>query len=151
MEEEKGELPIRPFVDIVSIEDLDEEGETCVAAPAERFVDPKNPNVNDSRRLFQERILHFEWDEKIPYIEQPNLLEHHGPVPLKYPDHFYQVEGGVVLIYFETDRNIACIAEIKNVCEEENTFTFRPYGWQGKRKKTWFESGKDLLAKQSDV
>ena len=133
----EDELPVRPFVDIISIEDVDEEDEgSVIEAPVDRSTDPKNPNVNDARRLFQERILHFEWENNISYDNQPNLLELHGPKPLEFPDHFYQVEGGVVLIYFEKDRNTACIGEIKKVFKENKTFTFRPYGWQRKQKKT---------------
>ena len=60
MEEEKGDLPIRPFVDIISMEDVDDEDQKIMDEKLDRSADPKNPNVNDSRRLFQERIINFE-------------------------------------------------------------------------------------------
>ena len=35
--------------------------------------------------------------------------------------------------------------------EEKETFMFRDYGWHGKSRKTFFETGRDKKAKESDV
>ena len=35
--------------------------------------------------------------------------------------------------------------------EEKNKFTFRVYGWKGKKRKTWYDTGKETIAKPSDV
>lgn len=37
------------------------------------------------------------------------------------------------------------------VNEEENSFTFRVYGWKGRKRKTWYDTGKENIAKPSDV
>ena len=57
-----------------------------------------NPNKDDDRRLFQECRTTFSWDSKLPYSQQPNPIDQ--PTPLLFPDHFLQVEGSVVVIYW---------------------------------------------------
>ena len=59
----------------------------------------KNPNKNDPRRLFQIYQPHFFWDPNIDYDDQPNRLNESGPMPLLFPDHFLEVQGGISAIY----------------------------------------------------
>ena len=65
---------------------------------------------------------------RIPYKSQPRLLDIHKPVPFVYPDQFYEVEGGVSLIYFEKERSTACICSVINVDEDKLSFTYRVFG-----------------------
>ena len=95
-----------------------------------------NPNYRDDRKLFQRRRTDFSWDHDMPYDQQPNMLQEYGPVPLEFPGHFYEVEGGIVIIYWEAERSIGCIGSIVYVDEVKSTFTFRVYGWQGKTRLT---------------
>ena len=71
---------------------------------------------------------------------------------LQFPDHFLECEGSMVLLYWENDRSTARIGTIIKVNDDEtNTIVFRPYGWQGKSKKTHHTTGKDILVKEEDV
>ena len=63
------------------------------------------------------------------------MLEKYGTVPLEFPGHYYEVEGGIVIIYWEAERSVGCIGTILYV-EVKNSFTFRVYGWQGKSRQT---------------
>ena len=87
----------QPFLGVVNIEDKEEIYDDDAVDESGAAVD--NPNKNDTRRLFQERVTEYNWNVLLPYEDQPNRLEQDGPTPLLYPDHFYQTEGGVVLIY----------------------------------------------------
>ena len=132
---------LQPFVDVIGLEDLDDFDD----APEETHdcsADPQNPNLNDNRRLFQERVISFTWDNKIPYAEQPNRLELYGPKPLTFPDHFLQVEGGIVIIYFDKNRSTGCICEIKKVAEERATFIFQAVWIARKEEKDLVQDGK---------
>ena len=84
----------------------------------------QNPNKNDPRRLF---LVHKEmnWNPDTPYEQIPNRLEHEGPVPLLFPDHFYEVQGGVVVIYWEDNRSIGCTCTIKDVDEVDMSFKYQ--------------------------
>lgn len=108
----------------------------------------ENPNKDDNRRLFQVYKIQFDWDTSIPYSLQPNRLEQEGPIPLKFPDHFLEVEGGVSLIYWQEDKSNGCLATIKDVDEKEETFTFQVHSWQRKKKNTFFDTGKYMIAKE---
>ena len=66
----------------------------------EKGASIKNPNINDDRRLFQNRVFHVQLDTSIPREDQPNLLEAHGPVKLDRRGHWYEVEGSVVYLIF---------------------------------------------------
>ena len=72
--------------------------------------------------MFQARTTKFEWDVSLPYETQTNRLREEGPSELLFPDHFYQCEGGVVIIYWEKDRDCACIGTIVSVQEVEMIF-----------------------------
>ena len=111
----------------------------------------KNPNKDDPRRLFQVRSRPFHWNPETLYKDLPNRLALEGPTELLFPDHFYEVEGGIVLIYFEKDRSTPCIGSITSVDEEKHVFTYQVFGWQGKKRKTFFDSGKCREAKAIDV
>lgn len=80
-------------------------------------------------------------------------MREEGPQILTYPDHFFDVEGGISLIYWEEDRSSPCLASILEVEEKDETFTFRVFSWQGKkkRKKTFFDTGKDMTANEKLV
>ena len=79
------------------------------------------------------------------------MLSQNGPLPLLYPDNFYQVEGGVILIYWEAERSVGCIGTIIEVDEIKETFQNRVYGWQGKTRQTWHSTGSDLVAAPNKV
>ena len=129
-----GSNPIETFI---AVEDLvDCENNEDPVGVDEVAVAVKNPNRGDSRRLFQKRIADFNWDCSIPYKDQPKRLDDHGPEELLFPDHFYQAEGGIVVIYWENDRSTGCLCSIINVNEEAETFTFRVFNVQRKSKKT---------------
>ena len=108
-----------------------------------------NPNKDNDRRLFQECRTKFSWDSKLPYGQQPNPIDR--PTPLLFPDHFLQVEGGVVVIYWEKERSVPCTCSIISVDEVAKTFLFRVYGWHGKTRKTFFDTGRDVEANESKV
>ena len=57
------------------------------------------------------------------------------------------------MIYWEEDRSSPCLATIVDVEEKDETFTFRVFSWQvkKKRKKTYFDTGKDMSAKEKLV
>ena len=74
-----------------------------------------NPNKDDDRRLFQECRTTFSWDSKLPYSQQPNPIDQ--PTPLLFPDHFLQVEGWVVVIYWEKERSVPCTCSHLSVDE----------------------------------
>ena len=146
--EEKIELP-RPFVGLLDREDIDSDENEEKPDPAASII---NPNVNDDRRLFQEhRVYGKDWDCNIPLDQQPNLLELYGPEPLKWPDHWYQVEGGISLIYWEKDRQTPSISSIMFVNEEKGSFVCRVFGHQGKKRKTFYDTGKEIIAKEKQV
>ena len=90
----KEPLP-EPFIGVANLEDI---GEDSSADEKNNVACTKNPNVNDDRRLFQVKKRSFSWNPSIPYDSQPNRLEEDGPVPLIFPDHFLEVQGGVVII-----------------------------------------------------
>ena len=123
----------KPFVDLIGVSDEKDEHLDEKADPAASTI---NPNYKDDRRLFQRRRTNFTWNPDIPYEEQPNMLEKYGPVPLDFPGHFYEVEGGIVIVYYEAERSVGCIGTIIYVDEVKNSFTFRVYGWQGKSRQT---------------
>ena len=108
-----------------------------------------NPNKNDDRRLFQECKHSFSWDPKVDYGDQPNPIA--KPTELVFPDHFLQVEGGINLIYWEKERSIASTCSIIYVDEENGTFLFHAYGWHGKKRKTFFDTGRTVQANESDA
>ena len=110
-----------------------------------------NPNKDDERRLFQVRNVKFTQDPTKPYDEQPKRLITEGPTPLLQPDHWYDCEGGIVVIHWQKDRSTATTCCIKSISEDDETFVVRVYDYHGKSKRTFFDSGKDLTAKQSDV
>ena len=139
---------VHPFLDLVNIFDVEDPGVDAKADPAAATI---NPNYNDNRRLFQKRLSEFSWNPEIPYEKQPNVLAQHGPQPLQFPDHFYEVEGGVVIIYWEAERSVGCIGTIIGVDEVNKTFRYRVYGWQRKTRQTWHTTGKDLDAAASKV
>lgn len=143
----------KPFLGIVHVDDIDECSDDSVneAGVNEAAASIQNPNKDDTRRLFQIYRMQFEWDSNIPYSEQPNRLEQEGPIPLLFPDHFLGVQGGISLIYWEEDKSNPCLATIKDVEEEDETFTFHIFSWQRKQKKTFYDTGKTMIAKQSLV
>ena len=136
-----------PFANFLNLADVGSDTDEC----DEKGVSTLNPNQNDDRRLFQVYTTDLSWNPRIPYDLQPNRLEHNGPIPLMYPDHFLQVEGGVVVVYWERDRSTACICCIINVDEVNGTFTYRVYGYQGKSRKTFHDTGKDKIADKNEV
>ena len=134
---------VEPFTGLIDLEEIDE--------PSDKSESILNPNKDDNRRLFQVKNVDFSWDPSIPYEQQTNRIEREAPTPLLFPDHLYQVIGGVVIIYFEKDRSTACICSIRNVVEEKEDFICRVYGWQGKSRKTFHESGKDKIIRENEV
>ena len=80
----------RPFADVIDILEVESPEVDAKPDPAEANI---NPNSNDNRRLFQRRMAEFSWNTELPYDKQPNMLSQYGPVPLEFPDHFYEVEG----------------------------------------------------------
>ena len=138
----------RPFADVIDILEVESPEVDAKPDPAEATI---NPNYNDNRRLFQRRMAEFSWNTELPYDKQPNMLSQYGPVPLEFPDHFYEVEGGVVLIYWEADRSVGCIGTIVGVDEVKETFRYRVYGWQHKARQTWHTTGSDLVASANKV
>ena len=78
------EVP-QPFVDLLEHENMHTDEKDDNVDPAASII---NPNINDSRRLFQEhRVPDLGWDCNIPLKQQPNLLDLYGPEPLQWPDH----------------------------------------------------------------
>ena len=117
----------------------------------EKGASIKNPNINDDRRMFQNRVFHVHWDISIPREDQPNLLETCGPVELDWPGHWYEVEGSVIYLIFQKDRDVGILGTIREVNEEAGTFIFRIFSWHGKKRKVWFDNGKDIIANEKDV
>ena len=111
----------------------------------------KNPNKDDSRRLFQVHKMDLVWDPTKPYDQLPDRLEQDGPVPLDFPAHFYDVEGGISVIYWDEDRSTGCLCSILGVNEVDRTFKFQALSWQGRKKKTFFDTGKTIRARESSV
>ena len=111
----------------------------------------KNPNKDDSRRLFQVHKMDLVWDPTKPYDQLPDRLEQDGPVPLDFPAHFYDVEGGISVIYWDEDRSTGCLCSILGVNEVDRTFKFQALSWQGRKKKTFFDTGRTIKAKESSV
>ena len=136
-----------PFTQLIDLEDLDIDE----SHPLDKSAPIVNPNKDDNRRLFQVRNVDFSWDPSFSYELQPNRIGREGPTPLLFPDHFYEVMGGVVIIYFEKSRSTACICSIRDVVEEKEDLICRIYGWQGKSKKTFHETGKDTIIRESEV
>ena len=110
-----------------------------------------NPNKDQNKRYFQERIILGDWDFSIPYSQQPNRLKESGPVKLDFPGHFYQVQGGISVIFFEKDRSSSCLCSIIDLDPENETFRFMAFNWIGRSKKTWHESGSLVQAKANSV
>ena len=82
-EDEKEPLEltnVEAFADAILIGNGEENNDNL--GEDEKAASILNPNTNDDRRLFQNRIFHVDWDTSIPMEEQPNLLEAHGPVEL---------------------------------------------------------------------
>ena len=123
----------QPFVDLIGVEYENDEKLVERVDSAASII---NPNYSDDRKLFHRRRTDFSWDPVLPYDQQPNMLQKYGPVPLEFPGHFYEVEGGIVIIYWEAERSVGCIGSIVYVDEVKSTFTFRVYGWQGKTRQT---------------
>ena len=130
----------QPFVELIGVtdENLVEkvDSDENLVEKVDSAASIINPNSKDDRKLFHRRRTDFSWDPNLPYEQQPNMLEKYGPVPLEFPDHFYEVEGGIVIIYWEAERSVGCIGSIVYVDEEKSTFSFRVYGWQGKTRQT---------------
>ena len=133
--ESKFEMEPNPvsFLGIVNLEEADHCSDDDVHENAASIV---NPNKDDTRRLFQVYKPEFSWNPAIPYSEQPNRLEEGGPKPLQFPDHFFEVEGGISLIYGMDDKSCGCLCSITSVDEVKSTFSFQAYSYQGKKKKT---------------
>ena len=68
-----------------------------------------------------------DWDCSLGYSEQPIQLEERGPIELDYPGHFYQVEGGIVVICFEKDRSTSCLCSIIEVMPDTRSFKFQVF------------------------
>ena len=149
-EEEKAPLEDgEPFADADIIGSGDEIQEILVEE--EKGASIKNPNINDDRRLFQNRVFHMNLDTSIPPEDQPNLLEAYGPVELDWPGHWYEVEGSVIYLIFQKDRDVGVLGTVREINEEAGTFTFRIFSWHGKKRRVWFDNGKDFIAKEKDV
>ena len=127
-------VDLQPFAAMIVADEPEEPDQ--IGCKEDSAAAINNPNANDNRRLYQKRVIHFMWDPSTENPSQPNRLEDEGPVSLQFPEHFYECEGSVILLYFEKDRSTACIGSILNVNEEAGSFLFRPYGWQGKTKQT---------------
>ena len=125
-EEEPGQ-----FLGIINMESEEVAGNDEINDLSE---DTKNPNKDDPRRLFQVYKPVSLWDCNIPYSEQSNLLENNGPVPLLFPDHFYDVEGGISVIIWEKDRSTSCLCCILSIDEEAEKFVYQCFNYQGKKK-----------------
>ena len=129
--ESKEECPVN-YSGLMSIENQDQVMDH--QAENEPSAQVKNPNKDDDRRLFQVKPTIGDWNPKdqnnvkVTMEDLPQLLEIWKPVPLEWPDHFYQVEGGICLIYFEKDRSTACICSVISVQEVERKFLFRVFG-----------------------
>ena len=78
-------------------------------------------------------------------------MESEGPKALDFPGNFYDVQGGISVIYWEEDRSKGCLCSIIDVDEMDKTFTFVVFSWQGKKKKTYFDTGMNLVADESRV
>ena len=111
----------------------------------------QNLNKDDSRRLFQVYKRDLMWDPSKSYDELPNRLEQEGPIPLDFPGHYYEVEGGISVIYWEEDRSRGCFYTIQEINEVDETFTYQVLSWQKKKKSTFFDSGHSMKAKESKV
>ena len=127
-------VDLQPFASMIVADEPEEHDQTGCKEDSAAAIN--NPNANDNRRLYQKRVINFAWDPSKENSSQPNRLVEEGPVNLEFPEHFYECEGSVVLLYLEKDRSTACIGSILNVNEEAGSFLFRPYGWQGKSKQT---------------
>ena len=101
----------------------------------------KNPNRNDPRRFSQVYKPDFMWDPSIPYDQLPKLLDQNGPRALIFPDHFYEDMGGVVIIHWKKNPTTLVICSVVLV-QEEKTFTFQLFDTKGKKRKTFFDTGK---------
>ena len=82
----------QPFVDLIGVEYENDEKLVERVDSAASII---NPNYSDDRKLFHRRRTDFSWDPVLPYDQQPNMLQKYGPVPLEFPDHFYEVELAV--------------------------------------------------------
>ena len=56
-----------------------------------------------------------------------------------------------MVIHWQKDRSTATTCCIKSISEDDETFVVRVYDYHGKSKRTFFDNGKDLQARQSDV
>ena len=127
-------VDLQPFAGMIVADEPEEHDQTGCKEDSAAAIN--NPNANDNRRLYQRRVGNFAWDPSKEISSQPNRLVDEGPVKLEFPEHFYECEGSVVLLYLEKDRSTACIGSILKVNEEAGSFLYRPYGWQGKSKQT---------------
>ena len=83
-----------PFTGIVNLDDLEFSEEQQKDGYGASTL---NPNKDDDRRLFQERRAVFSWDTDLAYADQPNPIP--KPTELQFPDHYYKVMGGIVVIH----------------------------------------------------
>ena len=113
-----------PFMGIVNLGEVEHLSEDEVHESAASI---KNPNQSDSRRLFQVFRPEIIWDPAVPYSEQPNRLEQLGPTPLQFPDHFFEVQGGISLVYWMDAKSNGCLCTINRVDELKRTFQFQPF------------------------
>ena len=150
MEESKisSEIFIEPSIRVLNLEEGEEKDGTGIF---DNSASIQNPNKDDSRRLFQVYKPDFTWDPSMPYDELPIRLEEEGPVPLDFPAHFYDVEGGISVIYWEEDRSRGCLCTILGINELDETFTYQALSLQGKKKSTFFDTGRTMEAKESKV
>ena len=77
MKIDSDEEDIQPFTQAIVISNEDEHQE--ILKEDEKCASVKNPNVNDDRRLFQERVFHV----SVPPEDQPDLLAAKRPVELQ--------------------------------------------------------------------
>ena len=52
---------------------------------------------------------------------------------------------------FEKDRDVGCLGTIRKINEEARTFILRIFSWHRKKRRVWFETGKDIQVKEKDV
>ena len=121
------------YTEISDLENAEESAEDIILDPS---VNIENPNKNRNKKYFQEMRIMRDWDCALDYANQPNRLEDRGPVELDHPGHFYEVEGGIVVIGFEKDRSTSCLCSIIEVLPDTRSFKFQVFNCIGKSKKT---------------
>ena len=149
MDESKisNKIFIEPSIRVLNLEGEEKDGTGIF----DNSASIQNPNKDDSRRLFQVYKPDFTWDPSMPYDELPIRLEQEGPVPLDFPGYFYDVEAGISVIYWEEDRSRGCLCTILGTNELDETFTYQALSWQGKKKSTFFDTGRTMEANESKV